>query len=353
MIGKNESLGSDNHGTIHPCFIETLQELNKGTAPSYGTDSHSQELTKVSKDLFGGEPFLVFNGTGANVVCLKSALKPYQSALCTEVAHMHLDECGAPENIAGIKLLTVPHQNGKLKIDDIKPLLIRRGDQHFSQPKLVSITQPTELGTVYSLNELKEIRQFCNDENLLLHVDGARFANACFTLKKSIKELVDWISPDLLSFGGTKNGFLFGELVIVRKESLKEDMKFYRKLCLQLPSKARYLSACFLKYLTTDLAHEIAQASCEKALWLQSEIDKLSHEDLKILYPVDSNALFIEMPSSWIKTLRDSNFFYVWEKTHDGKKAIIRLMPSFSTEQEALSQFLSTLSDQTREGGIS
>jgi threonine aldolase len=328
------SFGSDNHSGIHPQIFAAIAAVNTGTAASYEMDETSQELKKYIKSEWNADAFIVFTGTAANVLSLATGVESFESILCADISHLQVDECGAPEKYIGGKLIAIPSQNGKISVSDLQEQIIRRGDQHFSQVKMVSITQPTELGTVYSLEELKSLREFCQREKLLLHIDGARLGNAVIHLKSSFKEILHY--ADVVSFGGTKNGLMFGELVVIPNRTLAENFKFRRKQAMQLPSKTRFMAASFLAYLTNDLWREIAQHQCEMAQYLASQ---LANIDVAINYPVHSNAVFCQLSKEEVKKMRDEFFFYVWnEKTYE-----CRLMTSFDTRKEDIVRFVEKL----------
>ena len=302
------SFGSDNHSGIHPELLQSLVDVNNGSAPSYEQDLWSQKLKTKVREMFTAEDaFLVFNGTAANVLCIQAALKTYQGVLCTDVSHLNIDECGAPEKIAGCKLHPVKSQNGKFIISELENTIFRSGDQHYSQMKLLSLTQPTEYGTVYSPRELEDIAHFCTSKNLLLHIDGARLANAASHLQTSFKDLVR--HADLLSFGGAKNGLLAGELVIIRNSDCLEGFRFFRKQSLQLPSKSRFFSAPFLRYLEGDLWKTIADWENKMAQYLRSELERRT--TVKITQPTEANSVFCILPKFVIKALRKTFFFFV------------------------------------------
>lgn len=335
----SKGFGSDNHSPVHPQILKAIIDCNQNHAPSYGTDELSHAFQKKIKSYFGPdtESFLVFNGTAANVLCLKAMLQSHESVLCSDVSHLNVDECGAPEALVGCKLIPVPSNEGKVSLSDLKKRLIRRGDQHFSQVKAVSLTQPTELGTCYSLKELKEISNWCKEQSLYLHIDGARLCNAAVYLNCGLKELITDTGVDILSFGGTKNGFLFGEAVVVLNPKLKSNMKYDRKQMAQLPSKTRYLAASFLAYLENDLWKEIATHSCLMAEKLYQGLSMIP--SIKITAARQSNAVFVQIPQDAIKTLRQSYFFYVWnEETFE-----CRLMTSWDTTETEILDFCQKL----------
>lgn len=335
------SFGSDNHSGVHPQILQALVENNAGYAPSYEMDDLSQSLKKHIRQNFGcHNSHIVFNGTAANVLALGTGVQSYHSVLCTNVAHLHVDECGAPEKLIGCKVLTVPHHQGKLSVKDIETHWIRRGDQHYSQLKAVSITQPTEYGTVYSLEEITAIRDFCREKNLIFHIDGARLANAAVALDCHLKDIIQL--ADVVSFGGTKNGLLGGEIVMFNTPELDEDFKFMRKQSCQLPSKTRFIAAQFLTYFENDLWKEIARHQCHMATLLSQQLSDLPQ--VTITQPVQSNAVFCIFPKKVIKPLKDEYFFYVW----DEHTLECRLMTSFGTREQDIINFVTRLKSLLR-----
>jgi threonine aldolase len=223
--------GSDNHSGIHPRILDAIARANVQHAPSYGTDEWTESAQKIFRVHFGpqAEIFFVFNGTAANVLSLKASAKSFQSCYCADLAHLNVDECGAPEYLAGVKLLPLPTVKGKLRLSDLQRAHIRRGDQHTTQGQVISLTQPTEFGTLYSMEELKEIITWAKAEKLYVHIDGARLANAAVGLQKTFKEFTTDLGVDVVSFGGTKNGLMMGEAVVFLNPTLAKDFKFYRK----------------------------------------------------------------------------------------------------------------------------
>lgn len=330
------SFGSDNHAGIHPDFLKIMESSNQLFAPSYGTDESSIKFNEYLQKLLGCKySMMVFNGTAANVISIGSQLKSYQSVICSDVSHLNVDECGSPEKIAGCKLVSVPSHQGKISPQEIKKALIRRGDQHYSQVKMISITQPTELGTVYTLNELAAITRLAREENLLVHMDGSRLPNALFYLKTDFKNILNGI--DVLSLGGTKNGMLFGEIVAFFEKSNFEDAKFYRKQYLQLPSKTRFMADTFLHYYQSGLYLKIAEHQHQMAKYLESQL--LEIPKFEITQPVQSNAVFAKIPKEVVKKVREKYFFYVWnESTFE-----CRLMTSFATEKSMVDGFVNCL----------
>lgn len=330
------SFGSDNHAGVHPALLQALADANKFFAPSYEMDGASQDLQKLLRQKVEcAESHLVFNGTAANVLALATAVKSYESILCADCSHLNSDECGAPEKFLGAKVIAIPHEQGKLNIEKVRQHLIRRGDQHFSQPRAISLTQPTEYGTAYTLEELAAFRALCDKENLVLHIDGARLGNACFQLKCEMKDILKF--ADVASVGGTKNGLLFGEIVVINKPELAKHAKFLRKQMTQLPSKTRFMAAQFIAYFSNNLWLEIAQHQCLMARELASRLKAIGR--VTITQPVESNAVFCLLPRHIIKALREDFFFYVWdEATFE-----CRLMTSYATRAEDIDAFANKL----------
>lgn len=327
--------GSDNHAGVHPEIFKSLSVVNHGHAASYGTDSETTECIQEFKKLFGEEAkiYFVFNGTAANVLCLKSMIKSYQSVLCSDVSHINVDECGAPEFFAG-KLLPLPTVDGKLMLSQLQNSLIRQGDQHYAQPKAISLTQPTELGTCYTLHEIKEITNWAHEKGLYVHLDGARLCNALVTLQCTLKELCVDTGVDIISFGGTKNGLMMGETIVVLNPQLATDMKYLRKQAAQLPSKTRFIACQFKAFLNDNLYLKIAQHSCQLAEKLYQGLHEIS--GFEITQKRESNAVFVKIPKERIKKLKEKYFFYVWdEKTFE-----CRLMTSWDTQPADIEGFL-------------
>lgn len=334
-----KGFGSDNHSGVHPTLMKALQLCNEGHMPSYGTDPVSEKAIALFREQFGpqAEVFFVFNGTACNVLALQFLMKRHESALCSINSHLHQDECAAPEFFAG-KLRTIEAHQGKMKLADLQRSLIRKGDQHFSQVRVVSLTQPTELGTCYSLSEIKNIVDWAHSQNLHVHMDGARLTNALVHLKCSFKEMTTNLGVDVVSFGGTKNGLMMGEAIVVLNPALaqkaKQDLKYIRKQAAQLPSKTRFIAAQFAAYLENELYLEIAKHSTRMAEKLFNDLQKISK--IKITCERQSNAVFVIFPKEWIKKLRETFFFYVWdEKTFE-----CRLMTSWDTTETEIDNFV-------------
>jgi threonine aldolase len=348
MKKNQRGFGSDNHSGVHHQILEALAVANSDHAPSYGTDDISIEAHGLFKQTFGAQALVqfVFNGTAANVLCLRLACDTFNSVLCADVSHLNVDECGAPEILGHCKLIPVKSKNGKISVDECKKALIRKGDQHFSQVKVLSLTQPTEYGTLYSYDEMKQLITWAKSEGLLVHIDGARFSNAAVLLNKSFKELTTDLGVDLLSFGGTKNGLLFGEAVIILNPDLKKKAPYLRKQLGQLPSKSRFVASQFIAYLKNDLWREIATHSLKMAQHLRIEIESIPH--VQVTQPTDSNAVFARIPQAWVKPLRDEFFFYVWDE-HNFE---CRFMTTWDTQIEDIKDFAKAMKRMSHQSEV-
>ncbi|HSA32835.1 MAG TPA: low specificity L-threonine aldolase [bacterium] len=331
------SFGSDNHAGVHPAVFDALRRVNDGDVPAYGHDAYTVGVARKVAALFGkkAEAFFVFNGTAANVISIRAVCRPHQGIICAETAHINTDECGAPEWNAGVKLLPVPTPDGKLTPALVERRLGGRGDEHRTQPRLVSISQATEVGTVYTPNELKELSASCHAHGLLLHMDGARLSNAASTLGVSIGEAA--AGTDLVSFGGTKNGLMAGEAVIVNDPALATELLFLRKQSMQLSSKMRYLAAQFDAFLTDDLWLANARHANAMAQLLSKGIVRFP--GFELAWPTQANGVFVRMPADLVEPLQKEYFFYLWDET----VPIARLMCHFNTAEEDVRGFLAVV----------
>ena len=335
------SLGSDNHSGIHPSILEAIHSANIEHAHSYGMDEISEATKAEWKRVLGrdAEVFYVFNGTAANVLSLQAFLRPFEAAVASEVAHLHLDECGAPEKHLGSKLYTLPSADGKIRPEQMRDLLARGGDQHFASPKIVSLTLPTELGVCYSLDELKTWRQFADQHRLFIHWDGARLANFASHHGCTFAQMIEVGRPDVISFGGTKNGLLGGEAIIIFDKERAKDLKYIRKQGLQLSSKTRFLATQFNAYLKNDLWKSIADHVTSEASHLQNELK--AFPEIRVAFAVESNALFVELPKKWVDPLKKQFFFYIW----DADKSMARWMISWDWTRSHTERLLNLLSE--------
>ncbi len=340
----SRSFASDNNSGVHPKIMQVLQEVNQGHYIGYGDDPYTAEAVQKFKQLFGEdiEVFFVYNGTGANTVILNTVTRSYHSIICPDSAHINVDECGAPSAMTGCKMEFIRTPDGKLTPELIKTMLHGIGFEHHSQPRVVSITQSTELGTLYSLAELRILSDFCHEHDLLLHLDGARIANAAVALNCSLKEMTTDTGIDMMSFGGTKNGMMFGEAVIFFRPELASDFRYFRKQGMQLHSKMRYISAQFSALLTDNLWYINAKHSNDMAQLLYAELKKIN--GIKITRPSVVNSVFAILPADVIPRLQQKYFFYVWdEDTHE-----VRFMTTFDTTEEDIKNFISALQEELK-----
>jgi threonine aldolase len=329
------SFASDNNAGVHPKVLEAIAAVNQGHVVGYGDDPYTEEAIENFKQHFGKdiEVFIVFNGTAANCLGLKALTESYQAVICADGAHIYTDECGAPEKFTGCKLIPIAAPDGKLTVESVSHAYHGIGDQHHVQPRVVSITQVTELGTVYKPREVRDLARFAHEHNMFLHMDGARIANAAVSLGLSLREATRDLGVDVLSFGGTKNGAMGAEAVIFFDKALSRDFLYIRKQGMQLASKMRFISAQFSALFTDDLWRKNAEHANAMAALLQNEIKKISK--VKILYPVDANGVFAQIPKAAIAKLQKRYFFYVWNE----ETSVVRWMCSFDTTEEDVKQF--------------
>jgi threonine aldolase len=278
--------------------------------------------------------FFVFGGTGANVLGLKAVTKSHEAVICAATAHINVDECGAPEKFTGCKLLSVETPDGKLRVEHIKPLLHGIGFEHHVQPRVISISQVTEMGTVYTVRELKELATFAHKNNLLLHMDGARIANAAVSLNTSLKEITADAGVDVLSFGGAKNGMMYGEAVVFFNPKMANDFKYIRKQGMHLPSKMRFIAAQFETLLSGDLWRLSATHANRMAQMLASELRRI--KQIEITQPVEANGVFAIVPKKYVPQLQKKYFFYIWNE----EISEVRFMTSFDTTEEDIEEFV-------------
>jgi threonine aldolase len=333
---QRKSFGSDNHAGAHPAVLRAIMDANSGDAVAYGADERTEEVTAALRDTFGaaGGAFLALNGSGANVLGLSVLLRRHEAVICAESAHINTDECGSAERLLGTKLLTVPAPGGKITAELIAEQLSGRGDDHRAQPGVVAVTQSTELGTCYTLAELAKIADFCRASDLRLYLDGARLANAAAYLDCSLAELAE--CADVLSFGGTKNGAMGVEALIVMRPGLAEDVPYLRKQQTQLASKMRFLAAQFDALLHDDLWR--ANASHANAM-ARRLAEGAAAVGVGIVHPVQANAVFARLHPRHIAALQQDWFFHVWDEA----ESVVRWMAAFDTTESDVDAFLADI----------
>lgn len=334
--------GSDNHSGISPEILKAIADANVEHALAYGDDEWCARTEALFREHFGPQAkvYFVFNGTGANVLNIDAMCRSHEAVVCAETAHINVDECGAPQRVVGCRLLTVDTPDGKLTPELVKTRLHGFGFEHHSQPRAISITQSTELGTLYTLDEIRALADLAHSYNMYLHMDGARLANAAVALGCSFKEMTTDLGVDCLSFGGTKNGMLMGESVVLLNPALDVDMKYRRKQMTQLCSKMRFVAAQFEAYLSTSLWRRNAEHSNRMAQLLCSELQPLTAtHPLKVMYPVQVNSVFVQLPADVWHALQKEYFFYDWDEAAN----VVRWMCSFDTTEDDIHNFLSAL----------
>ena len=330
-----KGFASDNNSGVHPLIFEAMEAANHGHVVGYGNDNYTQKAISIFRNQFGNdtEVFFVFNGTGANVLGLSTITRSFHSVICAETAHIHEDECGAPEKFTGCKLLPVETVNGKLTQEAILHHLKGFDFEHHSQPRVISISQVTEMGTVYEPQEILALAELAHKHDMYLHMDGSRIANAAVSLGMNFREFTRDCGVDVLSFGGTKNGMMMGEAVVFFNPELTRQTKFIRKQSMQLYSKMRFVGAQFIAYFENDLWKTTALHANKMAKLLEVEVSKIPQ--IKITQKVEANGVFAIIPREIIKPLQEEFFFYIWnEKTSE-----VRWMTSFDTIEDEIFAF--------------
>jgi threonine aldolase len=320
---------------VHPAVLEALAVANSGHAFGYGHDERTRSAEQLFVDHFGAHAraFFVFNGTAANVLSLRAVCRRWQAVICAESSHLNVDECGAPESIAGVKLLTVSTEHGKLTPELVESRIERIGFEHAVQPRLVSISQCTELGTVYTPAEIRALAEHAHAHQLVLHVDGARLSNAAVALELPMRELTTELGVDILSFGGTKNGLLGAEAVVFLTPEFSDGFEYVRKQSLQLASKMRFLAAQFEALFTDELWLRSARHANAMAARLAGAVRDVP--GLSITRPVETNAVFATLPPAATAELRRHFAFYLWDES----TGEVRWMCSWDTAEEDVDTF--------------
>lgn len=330
---------SDNNSGVDPKIMEAIVNINKGHDYSYGTDNTTSLAERKISELLGKEVdiYFVTTGTAANVIGLSGLLRPYEAVVCADTAHINVDECGALERFTGSKILAVENKDGKIYKEEIGKLLYSLGDEHQSQPKIISISQTTETGTLYSIEEIKDLADFAHKNDMLLHVDGARIANAIVALDSSFKEMIGDTGVDLLSFGGTKNGMMIGEAIVSLNKEKSKSFKFYRKQGMQLLSKMRFISAQFIAYIEDDLWKKNAKNANDMGKYFAEELSRFP--EIKLQDEPKTNMIFAHMKKDLIEGLLEEFDFYVL----DEETGLIRLVTSFDTSKDDIDKFIDAI----------
>jgi threonine aldolase len=341
--------GSDNHSGASPEVLKAIAEANVDHALAYGDDEYCARVGELFKQTFGEQAsvYLVFNGTGANVLNIDAMCRSHNAVVCAETAHINVDECGAPQRIVGCRLLTVPTPDGKLTPELVKTQLHGFGFEHHSQPRAISISQPTELGTLYTIDELIALADLAHSYDMYLHVDGARLANAAVALGCTFRQMTTDCGVDCLSFGGTKNGLLMGESAVILNPKLDVELKYRRKQMAQLCSKMRFMAVQFEAYLNGErrtengelvpLWRSNAEHSNRMAQLLYRELQGVPQ--VKVMYPVQVNSVFAQLPREVWTALQQEYFFYDWDEAEN----VVRWMCSFDTTEEDIHNFVAAL----------
>lgn len=336
------TFASDNYAGVHPEVMDALVAANSGHQIAYGDDEYTAELQHVFARHFGEpvEVFPVFNGTGANVTALQSMLPRWGAVICAATAHINTDEGGAPERVAGLKLLPVSTPDGKLTPELVDQQAWGWGDEHRAQPLVVSITQSTELGTIYTAEEIRALCDHAHARNMRVHLDGARIANAAAALDQPLRAFTRDAGVDVLSFGGTKNGLMFGEAIVVLNPEAADGVRYLRKFNMQLASKMRFGSAQLIALLEDDLWLRSAQHANAMAARLRAALDRASANGkapgLGFSQPTQANALFATLPAGVADRLREQVRFYDW----DAARNEVRWMCSFDTTESQVDAFV-------------
>ena len=338
------SFGSDNNSGVHPRILASMAQANSDHTIAYGDDAWTREAIACIREMLGNneiEPSFLLNGTGANVVALQACTLPFHSILCASTAHIAVDECGAPVKLTGAALKEINTPDGKLTPALVLPHLHGFGFEHHSQPKVIAISQTTELGTCYSPDEVRALADLAHAHGMILFVDGTRIANACAYLDLSLKEITADCGVDIFTLGGTKNGLMFGEALVPLRKELAEHIRYYRKQTTQLYSKMRFLTAQFIPYLTEGLWLQNARHSNAAAQKLCEEMSTI--KGMQITQPVQSNAIFFILPKEVTDRLRERYFFYDWDESRNE----MRLVCSWDTSGEDISHFIAYLKELT------
>jgi threonine aldolase len=338
------NFASDNNAGVHPEILAAIARANKGHVVAYGDDPYTCSAIRKFEEHFGNDiaVFFTFNGTGANVLGLQALTRSFQSVLCSDYSHIYTDECGAPEKHTGCKLIPLPHQVGKIALESVRHAYHGIGDQHHSQPRVISITQSTEMGTVYRPEEVQALAHFAHEHDMFLHMDGARIANATAALGQSLRQATRDLGVDVLSFGGTKNGILGGEAVVFFRPGLSADFLYLRKQGMQLASKMRFIAAQFEALLTDDLWRRSAEHANRMARSLENAVSRIP--GVRIVWKVEANGVFAQIPRNAIEKIQQHYFFYMWIE----EESIVRWMCSFDTTEDDIRKFAEVVAEAVK-----
>lgn len=335
-----KSFASDNYAGVLPEVMSALVAANTGHERSYGADEISARTTDLFRETFGdiADVLFVFNGTGANVLSIASATQSFHAVLCADASHIYNDEGSAPETFTGCRYFAVPtNEDGKLEVAEVEKRLIRKGDVHYAQPRLLSLTQTTEYGTVYMPDEIRAFSALCKANDMLLHVDGSRFFNAAASLDCALREISSDCEIDILSLGGTKLGMMFGEAVVVFNRELAKNIRFQQKQIMQLHSKTRFIAAQYESILKDELWRKVATHANSMATLMASKLAAIPQ--VTITRPVQANVVFAIIPQEWNEPLMEAFPFYVWKED----KNEVRLMCGWDTQAEEVESFVSEM----------
>jgi threonine aldolase len=344
LAQRIRGFASDNNAGVHPEVLEAIARANQGHVVAYGNDPYTQSAIAKFEEHFGTgiDVFFTFNGTGANVLGLQALTRPYHAVLCSDYAHIYTDECGAPEKHTGCKLIPLPHRAGKITLDLVRHAYHGIGDQHHVQARVISITQSTEMGTVYQPDEVESLARFAHEHEMFLHMDGARIANAAVSLGRTLRQATRDLGVDVLSFGGTKNGIMGGEAVVFFNREFSPDFLYLRKQGMQLASKMRFIAAQFEALLTNDLWRRSAEHANRMARVLEAEVRKVPQ--VRVVWKVESNGVFAQIPPHALEKIKERYFSYPWiEDEH-----IVRWMCSFDTTEEDIADFVQVVAEAVK-----
>ena len=344
-----KSFASDNYSGVAPEIFMALATANVGHATAYGGDEYTLRATELVREIFNKDIKVLFvsTGTAANTLAIKLATKSYHSIICADCSHMYNLEVGAPIASTGCKVVTIETKQGKIIPEKLEKKL--QDEVHFgshnNKPRILSITQPTEFGTIYTIEELDIIADICKAYNLYLHMDGCRLYNAAIAMNEGLKSICEHVHVDVLSLGGTKNGLMFGEMVVIFNKTLQEDAEYYLKQLLQLDSKMRFLTAQFIPFFEQNLWKKYATHANTLCNELAVKLKEVS--GIKIIYPVETNQIFVEMPTVIVPLLQAAYPFNVMSTNETNKTSIVRLMTTFDTKQEEVDDFIKLAHEYT------